>query len=480
MFPKGLNPLEQEANQKVIGIAKDTGARIYLVGGFLRDALGGIEREPRDFDFAVCDTSAIGLARQVAEKLNGHFVLLDLENDTARVVFQENINLDFAGCVGKDIETDIKRRDFTINALAWDHNKPDEVIDLVGGMDDLKAHTIRCISEQNFLDDPLRLLRAFRFASRFGGTIEPETLAMIKRHADKLSQVAPERISYEFFLTLEADNVFPIVKTMGEYGILEVIFPELKETRKVTTNAFHHLGLWDHTLELVAQAEARVSSVPEWARLSYKQEIASGITRLAATKAACLLHDIGKPGTWNITEEGRHTFYGHDKVGADLSEKIAERLRWSRPLSRFIVKLVEWHLRPGQLFHQGEPTQKAVHRFYRNCGDDVPELMLLAFADLGATRGPGIEGENWNSLENNLIELFQGFSVFKEGQISLQRFMDGNEVMKLLAIEPGQIVGEILTSLEEAQGLGEVTSRAQAEAFVRDLYKKMHPERPSA
>lgn len=477
MFPKGLHPLEQEANQKVIGIAKDTGARIYLVGGFLRDALGGVTREPRDFDYCVCGTSAIGLARKVAEQLGGHFVLLDLENDTARVVFQDSINLDFAGCVGKDIEADIKRRDFTINALAWDHNDPDNVIDLVSGIADLKSHSIRAISEQNFLDDPLRLLRAFRFASRLGGTIEPDTLAIIKRHAETLTKVAPERISYEFFLTLEADNAFPIVKAMGESGILEAIFPELSQTREVTTNAYHHLGLWDHTLELVAQAEARVATCPEWARESFREEISSGISRLAATKAACLLHDIGKPRTWNITDEGRHTFYGHDKVGADMSEKIAERMRWSRPLSRFIVKLVEWHLRPGQLFHQGPPTQKAVHRFYRNCGDDLPELMLLSFADLGATRGPGIEGENWNSLENNLIELFHGFSVFKEGQISLQRFMDGNEVMKLLAIEPGQIVGEILTSLEEAQGLGEVTTRAQAESYIRDLYKKLGPQK---
>ena len=200
-------------------------------------------------------------------------------------------------------------------------------------------------------------------------------------------------------------------------------------------------------------------------------ELSGGITRLQAMKTACLLHDIGKPGTWEINEQGRHSFYGHDRLGAEMCETLAERLRWSRPVSRFVVNLVRWHLRPGQLFHQGPPTEKAILRFFRALKDDIPSLMVLAFGDLGATRGPGLEGPARDSLENNLIELLDRFPVFISGQGSMERLLDGNDIMLLLDIKAGPELGEILEALTEAQSLKEVRNRQQAEQFVRDHYQ---------
>src|SRR4030095_8563571 len=165
---------------------------------------------------------------------------------------------------------------------------------------------------------------------------------------------------------------------------------------------------------------------------------------------------------------------GHDRLGAEFSEQISLRLKWSRPLDRFIVKLVRWHLRPGQLFHQGEPTDRAVHRFYRTIGEDVPALMLLAFADLGATRGAGMSGETRESLEKSLFELLENYPAFLKSERSRVRLLDGNDIMQLLGIKPGPILGELLEALAEAQGLEEVSNRSQAEKFVVGLYEQKY------
>jgi putative nucleotidyltransferase with HDIG domain len=212
----------------------------------------------------------------------------------------------------------------------------------------------------------------------------------------------------------------------------------------------------------------------DWVRASAQTEVSPGVTKLAATKLACILHDIGKPQTWAITEEGRHTFYGHDKLGADMCELVAERMKWSRDVEKLIVNLVRWHLRPGALFHQGEPTEKAVRRFYRSIMDDLPELILLAFGDFGATRGPGLMGENRQALENSLFELLKGYVVYKDEIACRVKFLNGTDVMRILSISSGPIVGEILAALEEAQEFKEVSNRADAEQFVKTHYEQKY------
>ncbi len=475
VFPSGLHPLEQATNVRVLEAAHRLGIELYLVGGYLRDALMGrlkADGNKRDFDYAVAGAPAARFARSIADEFAGHFVLLDEENDTARVVLEAGTNLDFAGCVGGDINSDVLRRDFTINALAWDPAKPDEILDLVGGVADISSRTVRAIAEGNFIDDPLRMLRAFRFAATIGGTIDPSTLAMIKQHSERLEAIAAERVCYELFIIMESPAAGVTLKELGEAGLLEAIFPELTATRKVTPNAYHHLGLWDHSLESVSQAEERLTNLPDWVQENLRGEVSAGVTRLGATKLACLLHDVGKPGTWAITPEGRHTFYGHDRLGAEIAEQTSTRLKWSRPLDRFVVKLIRWHLRPGQLFHQGDPTDRAVHRFYRTIGEDVPALIVLAFGDLGATRGEGMLGDSRVSLENNLFELLQGFPEFLKGERSRVRLLDGHQIMLLLGIKPGPVLGELIEALHEAQGINEISTRAQAEKFIVDLYEQ--------
>jgi putative nucleotidyltransferase with HDIG domain len=425
---------------------------------------------PKDFDYVVEGSSASEFAKIVANECEGHYVSLDTVFDTARVVFNNSAYADFAGCVGENIEADIKRRDFTVNALLWDPTTPDKIVDFVDGLKDLESCLIRALAEQNFVDDPLRILRAFRMVAVLGGHIEKETHTMLSRHVRLISTVAAERISYELFQIMESPQAYPVIVQMGDIGILESIFPELSATKEVTPNSHHHLDLWHHSLELVRQAELIYKDLPLWANDSFCQELGSGISRLAATKIACLLHDIGKPSTWVITTEGRHTFYGHDKAGADMVGKIATRLKWSKPLERFITNMVRWHLRPGQLFHQGLPTKRAVHRFYRQLNNDIPELVLLSLADLASTCGPGIPKTERDYLQQNLIELLNGYCVFKDSEQKSVRLIDGNQIMKLLNIPASPLVGKLLSEVIEAQDLGEIATIEQAKELVLSLF----------
>lgn len=479
-FLEGKHPLENIDVRAVFAAAEEQKLPLYLVGGCLRDAIDvptnrTINRTTLDFDFAV-GGQALSFARCMADQLGGSYVVLDEVNDIARVVLQDGVYMDFAGYKGT-IEEDILRRDLTINALALASGSTSEVLDLVGGLEDLQSNTVRALREEVLRDDPLRLLRVYRFAVGRRAVIDETTRGLVKNNLPLLDTVARERINYELFSLMNYPCVGHYITEMGEIGLLELLYPELRECRRVTSNGFHHLALFEHSLETIPQLEEKLPTLPDYIKESAKKEIGWGITRLAAAKVASLLHDIGKPGTWEIQPDGRHSFIGHDKLGASMVRPIASREKWSRTLSHLIENLVLWHLRPGQLFHTGEPTQKALNRFYRTTGEDFPELMLLAFADFGATMGPGLSGEKRDHLKRSLHLLVDGYPIYMQQVASLPRLLGGNDVMSLLGIQAGPLVGEIMLALNEAQQFKEVTDVAQAKAFVQNYYDVKNPQR---
>lgn len=473
-FPPGTDPRENQLNQRVIEVARAHNAQVYIVGGYIRDALLSRKVNAKDIDYAITGITAADFADEISIALDGHYVPLDETFDTARVALKSGEILDFAGCVGGTIHADLGRRDFSINAMAWDPSDPEKIIDLHGGMADLRDLRIRAVSEQSIIDDPLRVLRAFRFAATIGGTIDDTTLGYVRKHAHELANVAAERINHELFTTLAVHKTAPLVEMMAQTGVLEAIFPELTPTREVTKNDFHHLGLFDHSVETNPQLEQVMETLPDWVQERFDIQLNVGLTRLATTKIAALLHDIGKPQTWAITPEGRHTFYTHDKLGAEMCKDIGARLKWTRPVDRLVYNLVRWHLRPGALFHQGTPTNKAIARFYRSIGDDTPELIVLAFADFGATRGPGLSGENRTEGERNLYELLDGYKTYVEESKTREKLLNGTDLMELLSLQPGPIVGEILAALDEAHEFKEVSNRADAERFVKEHYSQKY------
>lgn len=474
-FPPEFHPLTIETNQAVLAAADSFGCRIFLVGGYIRDALLGRVKlgVAKDLDYTIIGGTAVDFARFLAERLDGNFVLLDQSNDTARVVLENETQVDLAGCLDHSLDTDIRRRDLTINALLWDPANPEFIRDDVGGMSDLASRTVRVVSEQSLIEDPLRLMRVFRFSASLGFQIDPTTQELVAKHSAKLKSIAAERISYELFAIMESTRSAETIKQMSESGLLEIVFPEMLDMHRVPPNSYHHLGLFDHSLEVLRQTEQSLSDMPEWAQETFKSPIAQTLTKYGGTKLSALLHDVGKPDTWAVLEDGRHTFIGHDKLGAELCTHISKRLKWSKPVERFVSNLVLWHLRPGALFHQGLPTDRAVHRFYRTVGDEVPQLVLLALGDFRGTCGPGLQN-NRKILENQLGELLARYVVFNEGRMHTPRLLDGSDVMTILGLQPGPMIGQLLEELEEAQGLKEVLNRQQAEVFVKDRFRQKY------
>lgn len=485
-FRPELHPLKQDICRRVFASAAESGLSLYLVGGYVRDAViagtaGDTGRtkpsQKLDFDFACTGGSAIAFAQKIAELMPGHFVLLDTVNDTARVVLDSGEWLDFAGCLGGSLEADVFRRDFTINALVFDPEKPDEIFDLTGGRADIENGVIRAVREDNLTDDPLRVLRAHRFAAKLGFKLDPATTRMLRAHAAGLEKMAAERVSHELFEIMETERAGSTLIDMGTSGVLETIFPEIKAMRRVTPNSFHHLGLYDHSLETVTQCQNQWDEIPDWCREDLQSDLQQGLSRFGATKLACLLHDIGKPDTWIIVDGDRHTFVGHDKLGARMAADIAARLKWSARVEKHICDMVRWHLRPGALYHQGPPTERAILRFYRAVGADVPALVVLARSDFRSTCGPGL-AETRHLLENSLRELLDGYLVYVERSRKTPRLMDGGAVMQLLGIGPGPVVGQLLDDLAMAQGLNEVQDRGQAQEFIKRRWVEWYSTQP--
>jgi putative nucleotidyltransferase with HDIG domain len=475
-FPPEFHPLKQETNRAVLNAARASGVQVCLVGGYVRDALLGrfsTDHPPCDFDYTVIGGSALQFGKQLELELGGNYVLLDKEQDTCRLVLPGQLQIDLAGCVGGNLHADLRRRDLTINALAWDPDQPDVIVDTHGGLVDLQEKRIRAISEQSFIEDPVRLLRAFRFAAALDFALDATTVELVCKHAQLLARVAGERVSYEMFAILETPRAAQAFQQMSQTGLLEIIFPELTACHNVPPNAFHHLGLFDHSMQALIECEQAFPDLPPWARESCNQPLSHNLSRIGATKLGSLLHDIGKPATWTVREDGKHTFIGHDKLGATMIEDTARRLKWSKNVERFLAALIRWHLRPGALFHQGPPTERALYRFYRDVGEEVPPLILLAQADFRATRGPGLEAGR-EVLEKQLIELLQGYNVFREGKRTMRPLCDGHDIMEWTSCGEGPHVGEILAAAREAQALGVITDKQQARDFVVRLCQEKY------
>lgn len=304
-----------------------------------------------DFDFAVSG-SGVGVAKEFAKKIRGKFVLLSEPDDEARVVYQKQIYFDFAGIKGKTIVNDLKRRDFTINALAalLRKGKPycsiGEIIDQFSGLKHLEKRQIVPVSEKSLSLDPLRILRAFRFALELNFKVNAKTIQLIDNLS--LAKVAPERIGYEMIRIMEAKKSFQYIKTLSDLGILRQIFPE-------AIALFDNPELLKHSLNTYKKIEEIIDRKSFFTQFTkeFSEYFSAMPKRRALLKLTGLLHDIAKPQTEFKTEKGDVHFYGHDSMGAKVTEAMLKtHLRISRKearmvgnLFRFICDCIYWQLR---------------------------------------------------------------------------------------------------------------------------------------
>lgn len=444
-------------------------AKAYLVGGYVRDFLLGIKTY--DADYALIGVDTIEFTKLFAKKIKGHFVLLDKENEIARVVLSDKIHsVDFAKCVGGAIEKDLARRDFSINAMAYDI-KTETLIDMFEGQKNLHQKIVKIFDEQNIFDDPLRILRAYRFASKYDFEIEPKSKNILDKNYKLMTSknIAKERIQTEFLKLLEGKNSAKILLDMRNNGFLYEIFEELAEQEKIPKNSHHHLDLIHHSIETVHQLENLIEQEPDWICEFVQKDFITGISRLAFLKLAALLHDIGKPQTWEIeASTGRHRFIRHDEIGAKMALKMLKKLKYSNSQAKYIEKLIQHHIYPSHLL-RSDTTEKALNRMFRRLENETVDVLLLAKADRLSARGCEISDEIVKENIKGLELLLEKYKLSQETLKPLEKLLSGNEIMELLNINEGKELGRIIKDLHEAQLSGDVISKEDAISFIKNV-----------
>lgn len=453
-------------NDEILNIIKNEFSnKVYLVGGAVRDFELG--KNTYDRDLIVCDEDARSFSIKLAERFNATFVPLDEVNRIYRLVFKDKINyLDITNPVENSLEADLNRRDLTINAVAV-NIRTFEIMDPNDGLNDLRNRKINMISEKNFLDDPLRLLRVFRFQATLGFDVSCELSEIVQKHAKLIHKPAYERKTYEILKMFTGEYIVKALEAMDKCALLEEIFPCVKELKLVTPNSHHHLDLFHHSLETVNQISEIYNSSSEEVKEHLNRCDFGGIPRLAHLKLAGFLHDIGKYSTWTI-EEGRHRFIKHDDVGSKMALKMLKDMHFSKKQCDYICEMIKNHIYPSQVICAPELTDKVMMRFVRKAGMNAIDNIVLAKADRLSARGPEITDE---MVERNISGLtrLQDFYLSKRSSLEpLPKLLNGNDVIKILKIKPSEKLGQILDALHEAQLAGDVITREDAVKFVQN------------
>lgn len=455
--------------------------QLYVVGGTVRDVLLG--KSVEDLDFAASG-NAFAFARGFASLINAAFVPLDEEHDTARVVLRRDGHcMDFSGIRGTDIIADMLARDFTINAMAVDisqilKSQEAEIIDPLGGIEDLNNKIIRLASPQSIKDDPIRILRAYRFAAVLSYRLHNSTAAMIRDSVSLLDSISVERIRDELFKILAVPKSVCYLEAMDEADLLERIFPEIIPTKGMEQNEYHHLDVWGHsilTLDFLEQDMLPVSLKLHTSEIDrYLQyEPVKGRPRRSLLKMAALLHDIGKPATRTIDRDGRIRFFDHNKEGAEIIYNTGERLKLATRETEFLSNIIKDHMYPLGLcvFLRKPGTTKeknrTIRRFIQRTEADWLAILLISFADLRATQGPWRKASDLEELSIIAGEIADTY--FQEISSPVQRLVTGNDLMSEFKLPASPDIGRLLKQVEEAQMDGKIRTREEAIEMVRNI-----------
>jgi poly(A) polymerase len=422
--------------------ADENGSSVYVVGGYVRDRF--LQRPlKKEIDFTVLG-DAVEFAGKLSQHLGVRAPVIFPKFGTAMVPYR-GYHLDFVSArkevyqehsrkprvIPASLEADLKRRDFTVNAMAASVNDGHygELIDLFGGMKDLEARLLKTPlePERTFSEDPLRILRAIRFAAQLEFSIDPETRNALTHMVGRLKIISQERITEEFLKLLSARKPSIGLRLLFLTGVMDVIFPEISQLAGVEQiGPHHHKDVFEHTLMVVDQ----VATLTE-----------NPVMRLAA-----LVHDMAKPRTKRFAPATGWTFHGHEDLGARMMKTVGKRLKLPEEVNAKLCKLVALHMRPINLTRE-EVTDSAVRRLIVDAGEDLEDLLILCRADITSSKPNKVKRylEQFDQLRRRLEEV-----VEKDHLRAFQSPVRGEEIMAVCNIRPGRLVGKIKTALEEA------------------------------
>ncbi len=490
---------------------------LYLVGGVVRDALLGRTAGVSDLDVIV-ERDALAVARRVADRLGWAFYPLDEGRDVARLVFTAGTTpliCDVAAMRGGDLFLDLQARDFTVNAMAlrWQGRGDHELIDLSSGQADIAARLLRRVTPTSLAEDPIRLLRAVRLAVQLGFTIEEQTQLQILRISDTVRLSSPERIRDELWKMLASATPDVAVEMMRAHGLLRPILPELADLEGVAQTPPHDSDVYAHTLRVVRHAV----QVRDWllgragvgdgeATATWQAALAPHrftlLPQMTGTTAGerrhadwlvwhALWHDVGKPATRTAEALGddqvRYRFIDHENVGAAMTVRRLEWLKFSRSEVQLAETVVSAHMRPHHLnasFGADAISRRACYRFFRDTGgvqrDNSAgiDTVLLALADyqgIYAASPP----PNWADYARHMGELV-AYATAPDGFDEVRTpLVDGRQLMARFQLSPGPHLGDLLERLREAQAAGEIaTTEEGLELAAGWMAAAPPPERP--
>jgi len=481
----------------------------HYVGGIVRSSL--LKRESGDIDLALPPQDVKPAALALAKKLKGASFEMDAEFGVWRVVtHKEKIQIDLTAYQGKDLAADLLRRDFAFNALAYPVTacpeiqikkqkngsakillkklKKNLIVDLSGGLDDVKAKRIRMNNSRVFKEDPLRMLRAFRSSAELGFSIEENTLGQIKKDAALIAKPAGERVQEELTRLFATSKAYANLTLMDSCGLLTALFPELEPQRTCAEVYYGEGGVLKHTLAVFRRMEFLLDNLPK-AFAKYAKKLAPLAQNKPLYKMAALLHDIAKPATAKMTG-GRLRFFYHEEKGAKMAKAVLERLHYSRADIRLICAMIGEHLRPSNLASNDVITDRGAFHFFRDLGDAGVPMLLLCWADyasyvsdfqlkrimpksaepmmtIAQAQKTANVGKTLRHMQvlSLLLKKFYG----RKEKIRPARLITGRDVMDALNLPPSPKIGEILDAVADAQVDGTVTDRESALAFLHTL-----------
>ena len=421
--------------------ARKLNTKIFIIGGFVRDLI--LNRQASEIDFLVMGNGT-EFAESYAEKLGAKNISVFRNFGTAHFRY-ENFDLEFVGARKESYDRDsrkpmvftgsflddINRRDFTINTLALSLNKDDygELIDTYDGIKDIENKLIKTPIDPliTFDDDPLRIMRAFRFASQLNFRLDDSIPMAANQLKGRLKIVSQERITDEFLKILSSDSPAIGLIHMKETGVLEIIFPELANMAGVDQRKdFHHKDVFFHTCQVVENISKVTDNV--WLRF------------------AALVHDIAKPQTKKFVEDIGWTFHGHEELGARMIKPIFKRMKLPFNKIEYVEKLVRLHLRPIALAKE-EVTDSAIRRLIVAAGVNLEDLIILCRADITSKNQDKINKylDNYERVMNKVWEVED-----KDKLRAFQSPVNGEEIMRICNLTPSKKVGEIKSAVEEA------------------------------
>jgi tRNA nucleotidyltransferase/poly(A) polymerase len=451
-----------------------------------------------DLDFAV-DGDGLATARRVADTLEAAFYPLDVERGVGRVLAAGSLTLDFARLRGPDLFADLAGRDFTLNAMALPMDAPDTLVDPLHGAADLRGKLIRACSATALTDDPIRAVRAVRLAAQLGFRLEPATRAAVKATAPALGSVSAERQRDELIRCLSR-SAEPAIRALEVTGLLREMLPELTALKGLAQSPPHMLDGWEHTLAVLAHLAEVLAVLGPVHDVDAASDLTLGLltvrlgryrgplsAHLAAPLTgdrprqwllmlAALLHDAAKPASRSVDPDGRIRFFGHEAAGAALAAEVATRLRFSADEGRYLQTMVAHHMRPRQLTRAGEPSARAVYRFFRDTGPAGVDIVLLSLADyLAKFGGSPPPQDEWAGHVAGCARLLEAFFERRAERVQPPALVTGDDLMAALDLAPGPLIGKLLEGVREAQAAGEVTSREAALACARQLLQSHDP-----